>query len=44
MEANEEPNFLFAQPTNCDNFADEDDSESQDIQMIQEVKNHKGNI
>ena len=27
-----QPNFVFAQPTNWDNFSDEDDSESQDIE------------
>ena len=30
---NKKLNFTFAQPTNCDNFSDEDDSESQEDEI-----------
>ena len=41
---NKEIKFAFAQPTNWDNFSEEDDSESQEDENDQEVRYHKDNL
>ena len=42
MVVNNEPNFVFAQPSYWGYFSDEDNLESQEIEKTQEVRDHNG--